>query len=318
LIFFFLISERKKEMKGIFVFAILFALCVLSQAKLGDYSHFIGGASSFRRAGWHPINEFAVWDSSNSRWMDFPSANFAGTLRDFAVTSDNTVLAVGDFTAVNGQTAYGVAYFDGNQWCGFPHLNLFSFDKPTTPLTDYPLGYTGVAAGKAYAVEAIGNDFYVFGGSSTTTYTVNPPFGASRTVRRTNFNQVGTVRADVAGLVKFTYSNGNFTVSTLPYAAQGGSATANTAESVGGGNETNRFPGNSAPIVTSAAKLRIVSVGGTLHFYVLNGQNLFRWRVGDGTWMQMTTNGTNPTIYINNALSTYTVLAVGWRNHLGL
>ena len=185
-------------------------------------------------------------------------------------------MAVGDFTAVNGDQAYGIAYYNGNSWCSMPHLDLYTYTKPwPTPTTNFPLNnLEGSSAGSAAAIFVSGNTFYVFGGCSSTS--------------TPRFNKVGAETIGVAGIVKLQFTGSNFTIdNSLNYITRG--FTSPNFEP-----NTNGFPAQSSkcPVTTlGSTKVRVTGNTFFVHPSVGSGNFVHRWRVGDGDWLRLTSNG---------------------------
>jgi len=267
----------------LFLFSVAFS-------QINDLSHFTGGG--FNRAVLRDIQDFASWDTTNQRYNNIPKATFDGAVSDIAAAG-NGFLVVGSFTTLNGLPAGGIAYFDGNRWCTMPHLNLYRYQRTIPTPTRFPLPTAGFAPGSAAAIYATGNTYYVFGGLDN---------GAPR------FNQVGTLRTGVDGLVRLTFANSNFTADSLNYFAPGRFANGSFETT------TNGFPAISgAPTtVLGRTKLRVINAGGVLSFYVHpnlgNNAHILRWRQNDGSWLAITNNGTTA-FNVNSVGTTFNVLA---------
>lgn len=275
-----------------FIALIGFVALTLGQINLGDageFSHFAAG--TFKRAGWQGSGSINAWDTTTSRFNGAGGATWTGgSVQDIAPVGTNGLLAVGDFTGVNGKTAIGIAYYNGSTWCGFSHLHLYRFTPSTNDLTSNPRSQA-IASGRAYAVYNNGNDYYIFGGRR------NGFTGASAP----NFNMVGTTtRTGVAGLLKIQFSNNNFTVDT-------GAFTYNVRPSGDTTNPATGYPAgqSSAPMGASGSKLRVILDGSTPVFFVQSSSSLRFWRETYNDWVVMSSAA--QTLLISGNTQTFTI-----------
>ena len=266
----------------------------MTLAQVGPYTHFVGGA--FSRQGYMGAKGFAAFNNIADNFKNFPNVDFGGNgiISDIA-PAGNGFLVVGDFTSVNSMEAYGVAYYDGKSWCSMPHLNLYTVNKVVPPETRFPRTIAS-SPGSAAAIYVSGTNYYIFGGSVSSS---------------PRFNQVGTTRVGVAGLVIFKFDGtSNFTVdASLNYLTQGRFSDG-TLEFNGNG-----FPALSAPNTNlGKTKIRMFSLNGVTSFYVHPNvgtqTHLYRWRITDGSWLTVTQRNICQTFYNFNVTGSPTTFSV--------
>eukprot|EP01091_Cochliopodium_minus_P019075 TRINITY_DN78_c0_g1_i2.p1 TRINITY_DN78_c0_g1~~TRINITY_DN78_c0_g1_i2.p1 ORF type:complete len:890 (-),score=255.66 TRINITY_DN78_c0_g1_i2:44-2713(-) len=240
---------RKIIILVLFVIALVFA-----QDKPSNY--FAGSSSA--RGQQQQVANFAVWNTTSNSWMNvLPPRVSGGSGSGISgiVAVGNGLLAYGDFTAVNGNDAAGLAYYDGKVWCSPEGVGLFQYDQNvvTTQFNNTP-----TAKSSAFAATVIGNDVYLLG----------------------TFDQVGLIRDGVAGFVKLTWSTGGiFTINKV--GTQGYYQVIN--------NQPCTFcPQSTQP--TSGVKLLSYTANSNTYFVLQVGTtgDLFQWQVDTPNWVRIT------------------------------
>eukprot|EP01091_Cochliopodium_minus_P019074 TRINITY_DN78_c0_g1_i1.p1 TRINITY_DN78_c0_g1~~TRINITY_DN78_c0_g1_i1.p1 ORF type:complete len:902 (-),score=244.14 TRINITY_DN78_c0_g1_i1:30-2735(-) len=236
---------RKIIILVLFVIALVFA-----QDKPSNY--FAGSSSA--RGQQQEVASFAVWNTTSNSWMNVLPPTTNGPVFGI-VAIGNGLLAYGDFTAVNGNDAAGLAYYDGKVWCSPEGVGLFQYDQNvvTTQFNNTP-----TAKSSAFAATVIGNDVYLLG----------------------TFDQVGLIRDGVAGFVKLTWSTGGiFTINKV--GTQGYYQVIN--------NQPCTFcPQSTQP--TSGVKLLSYTANSNTYFVLQVGTtgDLFQWQVDTPNWVRIT------------------------------
>jgi len=219
------------------------------------------------RGNLQQTGDFAVWNITSQNWQHVLPPELGGGKLYGLVAVGGGVLAYGGFTNIGGKPAAGLAFYDGQFWGAPENLGLFKYGVNVTHSQfDNPATTTGV--GYAAVGDGTGNGVFLLG----------------------DFNQVGSLRGGVAGLVQLTFSGGAFSVSQVGggYNEQLNTNPPTTclycpkATQAGLGTYTNN---NRNKLLTYAS--------GTSRVFVYHDTspagNLWVWTTGTGTWVEVTT-----------------------------